>query len=231
MAYNFNGSNSVVEFGLGVFSGYTVGPYTAAVLFKPAVSSGSRHLIMFSNAASSNWSIDFRTAAGPPGFHAATASTGSTTASTGTWWILAGTRANGTVTPRFHLFNGTTWTHENGGATLANATIGATDRLAVGAFPNLSQPNTGDMVCAGLKKADTADLAVEALTQTAFSSWYGFGFDGLVGFETISTQQNRMSPGSGDEVSRSGITLVSNPAGWSWSTTPASTFVPQIVIA
>ena len=61
------------------------------------------------------------------------------------------------------------------------------------------------------------------LSPTDFSTWIAFGFDWLVGFEAAGTIVDRVTPGSGDETSRSGVSLVADPPGWSWTGVPKVT--------
>ena len=93
----------------------------------------------------------------------------------------------------------------------------------------------GDVVCTGIKKANSSDAAIETLSRTAWSAWVAFGFDWLIGFdsslESAGILQDQGAAGTGDETSISGTSAVADPAGWSWSAVAPSTFVPQIVIA
>jgi hypothetical protein len=85
----------------------------------------------------------------------------------------------------------------------------------------------GDMVCAGVKKSDSTDLAVETLSRTSFTAWTGFGFEWLAGFQAAgSPVVNRSNPGTGDETARTSVSLVSDPPGWVWApvATPVAGF-------
>jgi hypothetical protein len=83
---------------------------------------------------------------------------------------------------------------------------------------------SGDVVCAGIKKADSTDLQVETLSRTLFSAWKAFGFDWLIGFDTslqsAGVLQDQASPGTGDEISKTGTSVVSDPPGWLWAAAP-----------
>jgi uncharacterized membrane protein len=111
---------------------------------------------------------------------------------------------------------------------LGGVAIGATDLLFVSApGPWGGEYMNGDMVCAGVKKSDSTDLAVETLSRTSFTAWTGFGFEWLAGFEAAgSPVVNRSNPGSGDETARTSVSLVSDPPGWVWApvATPVAGF-------
>lgn len=108
-----------------------------------------------------------------------------------------------------------TMTFDVGGVTSA----GSGFRHVIGNEAALGDDANFDIVCAGLIKSNLSQATFESLDMSSFSTWQAV-FTGagaaLWGYETISTQTDRTGNGS-DELSRSaGITLVSDPAGWSW---------------
>jgi len=76
----------------------------------------------------------------------------------------------------------------------------------------------------GAYKDALGQAAIESLTMTDFASWQAVftGADAwLHGYEDATTQVDRTGNG-GDEVTRNGVTLVSDPPGWAWAATPPS---------
>jgi hypothetical protein len=144
--------------------------------------------------------------------------------STSTYYLVAFTKPAGSATPRFHVHNGTSWSHVAGSSVAAAFTIVSGDKLRVAINDTTSNPLGGDIVCVGVKKADSADLTIENLSRTAFSAWQSFGFDWLIGFDSSFVSggvlQDQGAAGTGDETVRSGTTLVSDPAGWAWVSGP-----------
>lgn len=128
------------------------------------------------------------------------------------------------------------WAAENETAaqdTAAPTTVGSGFRHLIGNEAALGDDANFDLVCIGAIKGALSQATFESLDQTAFSSWQAV-FTGanawLLGFETISSQTDRTGNG-GDELSRSaGITLVSDPAGWSWGAV-TETPPPNVVMA
>jgi hypothetical protein len=232
MAYRIATNGDNVEFDNGPLSGYTMGGYTAAAFAKRNTLGGRQGAIFIVNSGFSFPHFEFGfessnaallTASVP----AAATVTGPTLNSTSLWYLVVVT-GSGSATPRFHVHNGTSWSHSNGSTAFNSPTIGATDRVFL-------SPSSGwggeylkaDVVCAGFKKSDSTDSTVETLTPLAFSTWVAFGFDWLIGFDASSSRVNQGSGSGGNETARTGTSLVSDPAGWSWAI-PA-TFVPQII--
>jgi hypothetical protein len=220
MAYNFDGVDDQLGFALGPFSsGYSAGPITIAMLYKPG-NAFTRPVVVFTTSADGfRMHIDSDGSSHPRlvtanGNNVATAAIAYNT--TG-WWLIVATWA-GSGNPRWHIHDGTSWNHASF-ADAATTSITSTDKLKI-ATRNGASYFAGDIVCTGIKKADSADLTVETLSRTSFAAWAAFGFDWLIGFETSATLVNRASPGSGNETSRVGTTVSSDPPGWSWSLAP-----------
>jgi uncharacterized membrane protein len=228
VAYRFDGSDDNVEFASAPFTGYLFGAVTMAVFLKRNSISTNDMLLYFSNAGgsdrtnlrlkSSNVLSLERIGGGP-------ADSTATVTDTTKWYLLVATVAAGTSTPRFHIHDGTSWTHQNGSNTIGDTTAGAmvgTDKLFF-SQPYSSIAAGADLVCAGIKKADSTDGQVETLSRTAFQSWRSFGFDWLIGFdsslESAGILQDQATPGTGDEVAITGTTAVSDPPGWAWVST------------
>ena len=237
MAYNFASTNRV-EFAITPFTGTTFGAMTMAIYLRRAAVSSLDALINFTTSALGDLTyLTIQSAGNLPSSlrgSTGTATTPSTTVlnSTSTWYLLAVTYAAGAgVTPRFHLHNGTSWAHENAVGTLPDAAaLVGSDRLIVGSQFSAAS-FVGDIVCCGVKKANSTDVTIETLSRTSFQSWRDFGFDWLIGFdsslEAAGILQDQASPGTGDEIAISGTTPVADPAGWAWTapaTTPVANF-------
>jgi len=241
MAYRFNGTTDGVRFAIGPFGGVTIAAQTIAVLLKRSSTSGDQEIFNITNAAISveQLNVEFPSSTAPP--RLLSNASGNTTVantvtlnSTSLWYLLVITWA-GSGAARFHLYNGTSWTHTNASSgSVANTVVGATDRIYFSGPPTWGVGLAADVVCVGIKRADSADATVETLNQTAWSAWTGFAFDWLIGFDSSLVSggllQDQGAAGTGDEVSRSGTSAVSDPPGWSWSAVPPSTFVPKITI-
>jgi hypothetical protein len=224
MAYRFNGTTDKVEFAITPLSGYTFGPATLACLFKRTTAGTDDFMIWLtdSNGTTNRVGCYVDSSNAPEAFlNGSQSGSGGTFASTTAWYIFVTTWSAAATTPRFHVWNGSSWAHANAsGAIGAAFTVAGTSRIAFGARPTVANPFVGDAVCCGIKKADSSDAAVQALNATAWSSWTGFGFDWLIGFDSSLVSggvlQDQSLAGTGDEISKVGTTLVSDPPGWSW---------------
>jgi hypothetical protein len=235
MAYSFNGSSDYVAFDIAPFNGSSFGVGTIACFVKRssstfdslvAITDSSFNELMMLYTDNSNVAIAYR--------GSSPVSSGITVGNTSVWYLIAITfGATGAATPRFHIHDGSAWTHTTGGAFGgSDLTVSGTNKLVVGRA-SAGLYLAGSVVCAGIKKANASDGDVETLSRTSFQAWRDFGFDWLIGFdsslESAGVLQDQGSPGTGDEAAISGTSQVSDPAGWSWAA-PAATFVPQIVI-
>jgi hypothetical protein len=220
MAYRFTGSSSKVQFSPAALAGKTFGATTLAILMRRAAS-GANHewfgittaggtqllLVRWNTSDVQLWAIN-------------SGSLSPVMASTSIWYLLVCTRVAGATVPRYHIWDGTSWTHTAGtaGSVADTAAVPSDGLLAVGDRANgPALPFAGDIVACGIKNADTSDAGVMTLSPTSFATWKSFGFDWLVGFEAAGTIVNRSNPGVGDETSRAGVSLVADPPGWSWT--------------
>lgn len=232
MAYRFTGGTNEIRFAATPLVG-TLGAQTVATLLKmnnggtdrygvTIVDNGMstiRHCVRFTGGT--NPSLVTNDSA------SSTNNTGLGLSSTAVWYLVVVTWA-GSGAARFHIHNGTSWTHvdANNGAA-ANTTVGSTDRIYVpvpGTWGGIGV--IADIVCTGIKKANSTDAQVEALTPTAFQTWRDFAFHWLIGFdpslETAGVLQDQGGSGTGDEVSRSGtsIAVVADPPSFAWTSAP-----------
>jgi len=218
--------SALITFNIAPLSGYTAGPITIAALLKRNTLTPVHTPVKILTSGFSN-RVGIALNAFRLNLGAGGGSSAFGTASTSVWWLVVATWAGGAAANRFHVHDGTSWAHaDQTSGTSSNQTIAASDGLHVGGVS--SGTGTYDVVCAGIKKADRTDLQVETLSPLFFQTWRDFGFDWLVGFDaslTISgAYQDQASPGTGDEVSKTGTsTVVSDPAGWAWTGSPAVT--------
>lgn len=226
MAYRLaSASNHYVAFNKTAFASYTAGPITIAALFKLNATGGSGRRIVGFNQVS----------IGPErvGMHKSSNYFGMnynndevlylSFTNTSIWYIAVATFGGGSAISRGHLWNGTSWAHQaQQFGTVVNKTIQAADELRVG-HGNISMlAQDMDIVCAGIKRADSTDLQVQNLSPTDFQTWRDFGFHWLIGFEASAALTDVGLDGTGHETTRSGTSLVADPPGWSWAAAPTA---------
>lgn len=220
MAWLFDGATSDLKCSAAPFAGYTMGPVTAAVLFKQNVATVNRVFHGITIDAGTLYGALVGSAGNRPQLFINIAAQGASgaIASTTVWWLLVGTYPGGGGAVKLHYYNGTSWTHAAAGGTLTDTAVpaGAYIRLGGSGGATPGSRLTGSIVCAGLRKADTSDAGVEALNMTTFQSWLNFGFNWLVGLKDLAPVIDQGSAGSGNELSRAGITLAADPPGWTW---------------
>ena len=132
-----------------------------------------------------------------------------------TWYILTATKATGTVTPRFHVYNYSTgaWTHSAGSTTSANIT---TTALCLGSA-DTSGWWPGNILVAAAWNTDFSDGAVEALNlHVGLPQWVASSPQEGWRLDTMSAIQSFGVVGTADEASRVGTTLDTGdaPSGW-----------------
>lgn len=167
-------SSEKITLGLGAL-GFAFGPGTVAAIIKTEASfSASRLIFSAGAAAAASYSI----ALGATGIFALTCS-GSSAADTAAlgaskWYLVASTKATGTVAPRLHAYDYATkiWTHNNSATSIANSTVPIT-RSALG----VNAVGTGgfwnsDIYAAAVWNIVLTDLQVEALVvDVTLGSW------------------------------------------------------------
>lgn len=227
MAYNFTAAGeSEIGFSVAPIDSYLAGPVTLAWYLRRNAISNQNGLSLANSGKAVRFGMNLR---GTGVIRAQIGGTAidspATFSSTSVWYLMVVTWAGGSSDVRFHVHDGTSWSHANGGGSgPGNLTVASTDTMRIQAL-------TADVVCAGLKKTNASDAACETLSRTSFQAWADFAFDWLIGFDAIGTRNDQASPGTGDETDRFGVSLSSDPAGWSWTLgPPPSTFVPKIIV-
>lgn len=120
------------------------------------------------------------------------------------WCLVAGTKAAGTATPRFHkyVYGTDAWTHQNGGATVPN--VAATNTgWQIGKYSTNAWFN-GDIELVGVWKRDLSDAEIETLPFT-LQSWYAAAPNGLWHLDQSLTTQNVVDA-TGGGASQTAIT-------------------------
>lgn len=85
------------------------------------------------------------------------------------WHLVAGTKASGTVTPRFHkyVYGTATWTHSNAGGTMPNGTaVGGGDTLQIGRWGTASMRLAAQIEIAAVWNRALSDAEIENLAFT-----------------------------------------------------------------
>lgn len=170
----------------------------------------------------------------------ATAATFTNTTDFGIYgWTWDGTNTAGGWVWRWKVGAGA-WASETETATGRTGAAGPGYHHIIGNEAANADDGRMDWVCGGFIEANLSQATFESLSQTSFAAWesvFTGANAGLWGAESISTLTDRTGNGA-DETSRSaGITLVSDPAGWSWGTAADNTpkpatpgmFTPQLV--
>lgn len=82
------------------------------------------------------------------------------------WYLLFMTKAAGSVTPRSHIFDGTTWSHADcsSGTTTQPDPTSTVSRLFLGIFDTTSSPFNGQIATCGIWAEDTNDATIETYT-------------------------------------------------------------------
>lgn len=90
------------------------------------------------------------------------------------WCIVAATKATGTVTPRYHKYqiSAQTWTHENGGTALPNATSAPGGSCVLGAASG--DALNGDIAAVALYGRTFTDQEIESFA-VSWEVWLSYG--------------------------------------------------------
>ena len=236
MAYRFDGSDDRVEFAITPLTGAvcgTSGAATIACFINRTTLSTFDWLVSFTDSGGSSDRVAlYATNADILRLFVGSNNDGPSVSSSSIWYLIAVTCHNdGEI--RFHVHNGTSWSHSNT-FTANTYTVAGTDRVAFGAKPDGSNPFVGDAVCVGIKKSASSDGTIETLSRTAWSAWTGFGFDWLIGFDSSleagGILQDQGTAGTGDEIAITGTSAVADPGGWSWGAPAGPAFVPQVIV-
>jgi hypothetical protein len=235
MSYRLNGTDPFWRASIGAFNGYAFrnSALSGATLFK-RLSTGSWHgLHAIDNGSTGNYSYMYEF--NPSDQIAADMTTANPFSSTATFadstnWIIMGfTWTGGTSAGNWvwrYKIGAGAWSSENETNPGSNATTaGSGYRHLIGNEAGLLDDTNTDFCCVGLIKSNLSQASFESLNMTAFTSWQSV-FTGagaaLWGFETIASQTDRAGNGANESSRSGGITLVSDPPGWSWGAAAAA---------
>lgn len=235
----YSADNSEVRYNIGATAaaGNFTGAYTLAVLFRRRTTSGFQSILahhgsdglvkigMEFNGTTLNVGDDGAIRTGP-----------TTISNTTDWWILAVTKASGTVTPRWHIKNVTTgaaWAHTNASGTLGNPASQSGGTVRTGEWQDVDDANQNMGIDAGWAAA-LSDLEVEALaTGLQTSAWTTHAVAASYVHEQI---DNASIP----DLKGNGVTLnvvngtteeATDPPGWTFNGSGAVASIPSLVMA
>lgn len=165
------GSSQTITLGLGTL-GFAFGPGTMAALVrltntgaaKTAFSAGATNAASYMLQVDTTNVVDLRLNG--------VAGLGTTTLSATTWYVIAASKATGSVAPRIHIYDCTagTWTHENATSSVANSSTPLT-RSQFGSTPAGAAFWNGDIQLAAVWSSVLDDTATAALVSlSAFIS-------------------------------------------------------------
>lgn len=231
MAYRLTGTDPFFRCSIGAFNGYAMrnSAFSYAALLKRRSAGAWHGIYVVDDGAGTPANYSFPMEFNPSNQLAADLTTLNPFASTATFndttnWMIVGLCWDGTTTAghaiwRWKIGSGA-WASEAVTSPGANATTaGSGYRHLLGNEAGLVDDADFDIVCAGAIKSNLAQATFESLDMLSIATWDAV-FTGagawLIGFDDISTRTDRTGNG-GNEASRSsGITLVSDPPGWSW---------------
>lgn len=239
MARTFDGTDDFIQFTLGN-GNFDLGPSTHAAIVRRNADGGEHRIIQAMTSSSAGRHGLAITAADVLQLNSgATNSVSTTTVTVSSGWVLiAGAKAAGSATPRFHIYNyaSDTWTHENGDIALTDgSTPGAGGLFNIGRGPSVGFFD-GDVLIAGRWGSVLTDAQIETL---AFSlqSWYGLNPAQLWLLDQSDVAQNVIDAtgGGSNQTAITGTAVASShPPIWNrhghdnlvWAAQAAASFVP-----
>lgn len=228
MAIRFDPAQSAfIRTSIGAFNGYSWAnnPSSGASLFKRNAASAWTAIHVIDDTTTDRiYPLELN-----PSNQAEVGHSGLTWSSTQTFndttnWIILGHTWSGAAnawTYRWKIGSGS-WSSEveSSNNSVTTETIGSGWRNIIGNNFGLGDDASIDWVCTGHIKSNLAQATFESLTMTSIASWDAV-FTGasawLLDGQATSSRTDRTGNG-GNEVSRSaaGLSLVSDPPGWSW---------------
>lgn len=242
MAIRFDPAQSaVIRASIGAFSGYSWAnnPHSGASLFKRNVASAWSGCHVIDDGATTDrcYPLEINPSNQAEVGHSGLTWTSTQTFNDTTNWIILGHTWSGAAnswTYRWKIGAGA-WSNEveSSNNSVGTETIGSGYRHLIGNNSGLTDDNSWDWVCTGHIKSNLSQASFESLDMLSISTWDAV-FTGagawLLDGESTGTRTDRTGNG-GNEVSRSaaGLSLVSDPPGWSWgaAAAPDASYIPH----
>ena len=207
----FDGTDDAIDCDIGGTP--TWGPGWCAAIFK-ATGSGDERIVSMNPATGAGGL--YRSSAGDISTYVGGACTGPAVAND-IWYLVVCTKASGSATPRFHVYNynTTSWSHADGsGGLFENAAPGAEVHIG---HEGLASYWTGNILIVGFGNSNPNDAAVEALDlETGLAAWEASDVVEAWRLDSMSAIQSFGTSGTADENARVGTSLDTGdvPAGW-----------------
>lgn len=213
MARTFDGANDLIVTSAGATTGTTFGTfavimqrnstaYNSLVFLHTSTPTGIYGMLIEDNASGNQ--LELATAAN------SRFSTFTVVNADG-WVLVAAGKATGSATPRFHkyVYSSNSWTHENGGGTLANAS-GTVNNVRFGEWEGIDDFG-GDLAVAAMWKRNLADGEVELLAHS-LTAWHASAPTALWTFDQSATTQNvlDLTGGGANQSSLTGTSVSSS---------------------
>jgi hypothetical protein len=154
------------------------------------------------------------------------ASAGTTTVNEDEWVIIAITKAAGTTTPRGHIYQGGSWTHENHSSTAGNPASQAGGTVRFGDLVGIAYRSM-DLAVVAEWQANLTDAQIESMQSWDRAGNWGAGSapdpDGLWSFqqEDVTESVVDLTGGGADQTARTGTTVITDgPESFYYKTQP-----------
>lgn len=213
MARTFDGANDLLVTSAGATTGTTFGTfavimrrnstaYNSLVFLHTSTPTGIYGLLIEDNASGNQLELATASASRFSTF---------TVVNADGWVLVAGGKATGTTTPRFHkyVYSTNAWTHENGGGTLANAS-GTVNNVRFGEWEGVDDFG-GDIAAVAMWKRNLSDAEVETLPHSVMA-WHATAPTAFWLFDQSLTTQAviDLTGGGANQSSLTGTTVSTN---------------------
>jgi hypothetical protein len=135
--------------------------------------------------------------------------TGSTTINEDEWIIVGVSKAAGTATPRFHIYQGGSWTHENASGTQTDP-AGTDATVQFGTYGGVAWTQE-DMAAAAVWNSELSDSEMESYTGWDRPAGWRYP-DALWSFQQASVSEDvvDLTGGGADQSDRTGTTVITD---------------------
>ena len=193
--------------------GFAFGPGSMAFIFR--LTNLSQTQVVFSAGATNTvgYRLQATTGTGIINVVLAGGAVSTTALTSGKWYCVGYSKATGTATARFHIYDyaAGTWVHENASATQANSSVPVT-RAAFGSIQAVGSPLAGDIAMGGVWNVVLSDSQFEPLAYD-LNGWFAPAQPkGLWLIDQDATTQNVIDQ-SGNGANQSGLTATALSTG------------------